>query len=182
MRVTLNAAILASALALGAATTSWGIGTSLPVSAELGTSIAREQFPLTVQMVSARLFLTNPTLHYIDTRRIGLEARFQAYDHRPEAGVAVSETGRAVFSGELDYDPATRHILLYRAKIDELRFDRNNADSRRLAQEVRTTWSEQISDPLRAKLPNHPYLLPFRDNINDIAYDGRQITISVLYQ
>ncbi len=182
MRTTVTGLFLASALALGSTTASWGVGTNLPVSAELGTNIAREQFPLTVRMNRATLFLTRPTLRYIDHKRIALEANFQAYDHRPEEGVAISETGRASFSGELAYEADTRKILLHGAKIDELVFDRDSAASRSLSQEIRATWSARVTDPLRADLPNHPYLIPFRENIHDISYDGQQITISVRYQ
>jgi len=159
-----------------------GIRTTLPISAELGTSIAREQFPVTVALPKARLFLTEPTLVFIDRERIGIQVRFQAYDHRPEDGVAISETGHATFSGELDYDAAERNILLHKPRIDRLQFDRKNADARSLQQELQTAWSAQITDPMRSELPQHPYLLPFRENIEDLSFDGDNIIISVNYR
>ena len=159
-----------------------GIRTTLPISAELGTSIAREQFPVTVALPKARLFLTEPTLLFIDRQRIGIQVRFQAYDHRPEDGVAISETGHAAFSGELDYDAAERKILLHEPRIDRLLFDRRNADARALQQELQAAWSAQITDPMRSELPQHPYLLPFRENIEDLSFDGDNIIISVNYR
>jgi hypothetical protein len=182
MRATFNFALLATAIAIAAVPGFAGLSTSLPVSAELGTSIAREQFPVTVALPNAKLFLTEPRLIFIDQQRIGIKMRFQAYNHRPEEGIAISETGSAALSGELDYDPAERKILLHKPRVDALQFDRENSSARTLQQTLQAAWSTQITDPLRADLPQHPYLLPFRDNIENLSFDGENIVISVNYR
>lgn len=182
MRAGLIGGLLAFAIAMATTPGFAGLSTTLPISAELGTSIAREQFPVTVSLATARLFLTEPRLMFIDQERIGVHVRFQAYDHRPEAGVAISETGYATFSGKLDYDPTQRKILLHEPRIDNLQFDRDNVDAKGLREELQGAWSAQITNPMRSDLPNHPYLLPFRENIEDLSFDGENIVISVNYR
>jgi hypothetical protein len=174
--------LLAAAIVIVAIPKAAGLGTALPISAELGTSIAREQFPVTIALPKARLFLTEPTLLFLDQKRIGIQVRFQAYDHRPLDGVAISETGHAAFSGELDYDPAERKILLHKPRIDRLQFDRKNTVAQGLQRELQAAWSAQITDPMRSALPPHPYLLPFREHIQDLSYNGENIVISVNYR
>ncbi|PLW68684.1 hypothetical protein [Pseudohalioglobus lutimaris] len=182
MRARFIYGLLAAVTALAATSVSAGLSTTLPISAEMGTNIAREQFPITVNLTKARLFLTEPTLLFIDRQRIGIQVRFQAYDHRPQAGVAISETGRAAFSGRLGYDPVERKILLHEPRIDALQFDRDNTDAQGLRRELQGAWSAQITDPMRSDLPRHPYLLPFRENIQDLSFDGEHIVISVNYR
>ena len=76
-----------------------GFGTTVPVTAETATNIARSLFLVSLKAVTATC--TSPTRGclFIDDRRIGLQAHLQAYDHRPEQGIAISEA-RAVVSGE----------------------------------------------------------------------------------
>ncbi|KAA1188808.1 hypothetical protein F0M18_16505 [Pseudohalioglobus sediminis] len=168
-------------LALFAACALAAIRTTLPVSAELATDIAREQFPVTVKINQANLFLTEPRVVFVDAKRIAVHVRFQAYDHRPEHGIAMSETGRAAFSGELDFDPETRQILLFRPKIDQLVFDNESPAATHLSTELGTAWSRQVKDPLRTDLPNHPYIAAFKENIRDVGFDGRSINLSIYY-
>jgi hypothetical protein len=155
--------------------------TRVPISAESGTSIAGSLFPLTITLDHGKLFLTDPTLLFLDDERLGMELRFQAYDHRPQDGIAISETGRTRVSGKLDYDPATRQVLLHAATLDKLEFDRDNEASGKFSSQVRASWSSQVTDPIRSELPAHPYILPIKDNIEDISYDGQNIYISLIY-
>ena len=156
--------------------------TRVPISAESGTSIAGSLFPLTIALNHGKLFLTDPILLFLDDERLGMEVRVQAYDHRPQQGIAISETGRARVSGKLDYDPATRQVLLHAATLDKLEFDRDNEASGKFSSQVRANWSSQITDPLRSELPAHPYILPIKDNIEDISYDGQNIYINLVYR
>jgi hypothetical protein len=156
--------------------------TRVPISVESGTSIAGSLFPLTIALDHGKLFLTDPTLLFLDDERLGMEVRVQAYDHRPEEGIAISETGRARVSGKLDYDPATRQVLLHAASLDKLEFDRDNQASDEFSSQVRASWSSQLTDPLRSELPAHPYIMPIKDNIEDISYDGQNIYINLIYR
>jgi hypothetical protein len=174
--------LLTSLLMVKAGPASSDIGTTVPISSELGTSIASDQFPLTVKMDKGSLFLTEPRVLFLDEKRIGMQVRFQAYDHRPAEGIAVSEMGRAQFSGELDYDPDARQILLHKPEIDTLKFDRDTAVTHRLLRELETAWSEQIMNPIRSDIPQHPYVLPFKENIQDLSYDGKNINLTISYQ
>ena len=159
-----------------------GIGTTFPVSAESGTSIAGNLFPVGLKLQQANLLLTGPALIYIDAQRLGLRVRFQAYDHRPAQGIAESETGWMLFSGKLGFDQESREILLHEPSMDNLEFDRDNTATRRFNTEMMAAWSAQVGDPIRSEIPSHPYILPFRDNIRDLSYDGNNINISIVYQ
>jgi hypothetical protein len=174
--------LLTSLLMVKAEPASSDIGTTVPISSALGTSIASDHFPLTVTMDKGRLFLTEPLVVFLDEKRIGMQVRFQAYDHRPAEGIAVSEMGRAQFSGELDYDPNSRQVLLHKAKLDSLKFDRDTAVTQRLLGELKTAWSDQVTNPIRSDLPQHPYVLPFKENIQDLSYDGNNIKLTISYQ
>ena len=156
-------------------------GTIVPISAQLGTSIAADLFPVTVKLTPGAVFLTEPVLLFLDERRVGMQVRFQAYDHRPAQNIAISEMGMAQFSGELGYDPATRQILLHNPKVDKLEFDRKSDVTQRLMAQLKTAWSAQVTNPIRADLPPHPYILPFKDNIRDLAFDGRMINLTLSY-
>jgi hypothetical protein len=96
------------------------IRTTVPISAELATSIAASQFPLTIKLGAINLYLTEPSIVFVSTKRVAIEARLQAYDSRPDKGIAISETGRAQLSGELDYDPVKREVVLNAPRIDKL--------------------------------------------------------------
>lgn len=182
MRIVSTTAALALFLTVSASSVYPEIGTTLAVSAELGTSIAREEFPLTIKMGNTNLFLTKPVLLYVNKQRIAIQVHLQAYDHRPAEGVAVSETGQAQFSGELDFEIATRQVLLHKPKIDKLKFDRDSETTQRLLRELQTSWAEVVTDPLRSDLPQHPYLMPFKENIEDLSFDGNSINLTVVYQ
>jgi len=182
MRTGIPLALVACVLLLVAARALPGVGTVLPVSAASGTGIAGNLFPVGLQLDQSNLLLTEPTLIYIDARRLGLRVRFQAYDHRPAQGIAESETGSMMFSGRLGYDKGAREILLHEPNMDSLEFDRDNAATRRFHTEMMALWSAQVTDPIRSGIPPHPYVLPFKDNIQDLTYDGQNINISIYYQ
>ena len=154
----------------------------VPVSAEMGTSIAGDLFPVALKLTGTNLYLTEPVLQFVDAQRIGMRMRLQAYDYRPEAGVAISETGWAFVSGELGYDPGTREFLLHNPRMDKLEFDRESAVTRRFSNEINAAWSGQVTNPIRTVLPPHPYLLPFRNNIKSLSYDGKTINLAITYQ
>lgn len=156
--------------------------TSFEVSAEMGNRLAAEEFPLTLELEPERLFVTQPVLVFIDKKRLGISVRFQAYDHRPAANVAVSETGDAQFSGELDFDPVAHRVLLHSPKLDSLEFDRDTPEAKRLSDKIKDAWQTQVSNPLQADIPPHPYIVPFKDNIRDISYDGKTITLHISYE
>jgi hypothetical protein len=156
--------------------------TTVPISAELGTSIAADLFPVTVKLTPGNLFLTEPVVRFLEDGRIGMQVRFQAYDHRPAQEVAISEMGRAVFSGKIGYDLATRQILLHDPRIEKLEFDQKNEVTQRLFTELKVTWSTLATNPIRAELPPHPYLIPFKNNIQDLSYDGTRINLTIAYE
>lgn len=157
-------------------------GATVPISAELGTSIASDLFPVTLKLNQGNLFLTEPALLFLDPHRIGMQVRFQAYDHRPQLGIAVSETGRAQMSGTLGYDSVNRQVLLFDPRIDKLQFDRNNEVTRRFHADIQKALSTRVTNPIRSPLPPHPYLLPIRNNIRDLSYDGKNITLTLAYE
>jgi hypothetical protein len=156
--------------------------TVVPISAELGTGIAGDLFPVTLKLSPENIFLTEPVLLFLDPVRIGMQLRFQAYDNRPQQNIAISETGRASISGRLGFDPNARQVLLYDARLDTLQFDKKSAVTERLAAKIKSTWSAQITNPIRADLPPHPYLLPFKDNIRELSYDGKSIKLTLVYE
>jgi hypothetical protein len=156
--------------------------TVVPISAELGTSIAADLFPVTVKLTPGNVYLTEPVLLFLDERRVGMQVRFQAYDHRPAQNIAISEMGMAQFSGELGYDPAKQQILLRNPRVDKLEFDRKNDVTQRLLAQLKTAWSAQVTNPIRADLPPHPYILPFKNKIQDLAYDGKMINLTLSYE
>ncbi|MCB1694630.1 MAG: hypothetical protein KDI10_07870 [Halioglobus sp.] len=158
-----------------------GFGTTVPVTAETATNIARSLFPVSLKAGDSNLYLTDPVVVFIDDRRIGLQAHLQAYDHRPEQGIAISEEGQAVVSGEVGYDTATKQILLHEPRIDKLVFDTQSEVTKRLRAEVLATWESQVTNPIRAEVPPHPFLTPFKGGIRDVTYEQRSIFILVWY-
>jgi hypothetical protein len=156
--------------------------TIVPISAELSTSIAGDLFPVTVKLSTGNLFLTEPVVLFISKERIGMQARFQAYDHRPAQGIAISEMGHAVISGKIGYDPGKRQILLHDPKIDKLEFDLKNEVTQLFLTQLNQAWSAQVANPIRAELPPHPYLIPFRNNVQDLSYDGKNINLTISYE
>ena len=158
------------------------LGTTVEVSQEFATSVAQSLFPITIKLDRGNLFLTEPTVAYIDGKRIALQSRFQAYDHRPTQKVAMSEMGSAMISGELDYDIASREILLHNPHIDSLDFDRKSANSELFSTAINSAWTEQVKNPLRSEIPPHPYVITFKDNIRDISYDGQNINLQISFE
>jgi hypothetical protein len=155
--------------------------TVVPISAQLGTSIAADLFPVTVKLTPGNVYVTEPVLIFLDERRVGMQVHFQAYDHRPAQNIAISETGVAQFSGELGYDRAKQQILLHNPGIDKLEFDRKSDVTQRLLAQLKAAWSAQVTNPIRADVPPHPYILPFKNNIRDLAYDGKMINLTLSY-
>lgn len=158
-----------------------GFGTTVPVSAETATNIARSLFPVALDVGPGKLFLTEPAVIFIDDRRVGLRAHLQAYEHRPEDGVAISEEGDLTVSGELGYDPKTRQVLLYSPRLDSLDFENPSEVTRRLRAEVQAAWDSQVTNPIRAEVPPHPFILPFKEGIQDVSYQKQNIFIQVWY-
>ncbi|MEH6593200.1 MAG: hypothetical protein V7746_23215 [Halioglobus sp.] len=159
-----------------------GFTTIMPISSEMATGFAGNIFPVTVQLNESKLFLSEPVVRYIDDKRIGMQVRFQAYDHRPVENIALSEMGNAIISGELAFDPSTRQVLMHHPRIDQLDLDRDNAAAQRFSKELQSAWSTQVENPIRTDIPPHPYLLPFKDNIQDVSYDGVNINLEIIYE
>ena len=156
--------------------------TQLPLSAELATGLAEQSFPLTINLEYGKLFLTKPVVLFLDADNVGLRVRVQAYDHRPAEGVALSEMGRAVISARPGYDVAARRILLHEPQLIELTFDRENTASRKFERAARDLWNTQAESTVRARLPQHPYITPFRSYIQDLSYDGSSIFLELQYK
>ena len=85
--------ILYSLILSSAGAGSAGIGTTVPISVELASAMSSSLFPVALDLEPSHVFLTQPQLVFLDEKRIGLTTRFQIYDHRPEQGIALSETG-----------------------------------------------------------------------------------------
>jgi hypothetical protein len=156
--------------------------TTVPITAQLGTSIAADLFPVTVKLNPGNVYLTEPVLLFLDNERVGMQVRFQAYDHRPAQHIAISEMGKAQFSGTLGFDPATRQILLHDPRIDKLEFDQKNDVTQHQLAQLKAAWSAQVTNPIRADLPPHPYILPFKNNIQDVSFDGTVINVTLSYE
>ncbi|MFT4822831.1 MAG: hypothetical protein ACI9J0_000747 [Cryomorphaceae bacterium] len=156
-----------------------GFGTVVPISAELASAMTGSLFPVALDLEPTRVFLTQPQLVFLDQKRIGLTTRFQIYDHRPEQGIAASETGQVSVSGALDYDIQNRLIVLHQPKLEKLEFDRKNKASEHFQAMIKHAWSTQISDPIRSQIPPHPYLSPFQDYLQDLTYDGKSIYLQM---
>ncbi len=181
MRIAKPLKILIGTLAFYTSLAHSAFETSFEVSSEMGNRLAANEFPLTLELEPERLFVTQPTLIFLDKKRLGISVRFQAYDHRPAAKIAISETGDAQFSGELDFDPVAHRILLHNPKLDSLKFDRDTREARHLSEKIKKAWLDQVSNPLQADIPPHPYIAPFKDNIRDITYDGQAMTLHISY-
>ncbi len=158
------------------------LGATVPISGPTATAIAESLFPVAIKAAGTNYLLSEPVVLFLNAGKIGLQTRFQAYDHRPAEGVAISEMGRAQISGKLDFDQTTRQVLLHHPTLDKLEFDRQTEITTRLLNDLQKVWSTQVSDPLRSDIPPHPYLLPFKDNIGNISYDGENINLEILYQ
>ena len=159
-----------------------GFASSVPVSAQLATGIARSMFPQALALGQLNLFLTEPAVIYQDARRLAIRMQVQAYDHRPEEGIARSEQGSALLSGEPGYDPASGPVLLYEAQLEALDFANNNALTRQVRQEVGAAWKSRVSNPVRVDMPPHPFIQPFRGSIRDVTYGKDGIVILVWYE
>lgn len=174
--------LLGALLLLGVARVCSATETTVPISAELATSIAADLFPVTLRVSNANLFLTTPILLFHGKQRIAMQVRMQAYDHRPGEGVAISEMGQARISGILDYDSDSRQILLHDPRIDELEFDRSSDVTVAMKHAIRAAWNTQVTDPIRSEIPTHPYTILIKDNIRTLSYDGQVINLKVFYE
>jgi hypothetical protein len=162
-------------------TAAFAAGTTVPISASLATGIATDMFPVTVKLDRGNLFLTNPKALFLADGRIGMQVRIQAYDHRPADGIAISEIGIGVFSGTLGFDADKRQILVGDPRLDKLAFVDNNAATQHFMQSIKSAWATQVTNPLRADIPPHPYVVPFKNNIRNLAYDGQNIILTLAY-
>lgn len=173
--------LLAAAAMLLATRAGAGFGTSIPISAEQATSIARSLFPQALAVGEVKLFLSEPAVVYVDAKRIAVRMQVQAYDHRPAQGIALSEEGEATLSGELGYDAASGQILLFRPRLDELVFSADTAFTEQVRRSIDAGWQSQVTNPVRADIPPHPYLQPFRHGIQDVSYGKQGIVVQVWY-
>ncbi len=82
-------AILSSALLRNP--TLAAINSVVPISAELATSIAGQLFPAGLDLNTGSLLITAPEVVFVDSERLALKVRIQAYYHRPDQGIAISE-------------------------------------------------------------------------------------------
>lgn len=176
------AAWLVCSLSLSVAASLPAAGASVPISAGLATGIAADLFPVSLKLQAGTLFLTHPTVVFLEQGRIAIRVQLQAFDHRPAEGIAISETGQATVSGIPDYDALTGEILLGDPKIDAVTFDSSNEATRSFLRQISTAWSAHVTNPLRAEIPPHPYMLPFRNNIQSLSYDGNNLVLPLTYQ
>ncbi len=181
LRARLLAACAGFLVSMWAASGLAAVATRVPVSAGLATGIAADLFPVSLKLAEGTLFLTNPVVLFLENGRVAVSLRFQAFDHRPAEGIAISEMGQATFSGVPGYDSDARKVLLLEPKIDSLAFDRGNDATQAFLQQIHAAWSAQVTNPVRVEMPSHPYLLPLRNNIQDITYDGRNILLTLSY-
>jgi hypothetical protein len=158
------------------------INSVVPISQELATSIAGQLFPAGLDLNTGNLLITGPKVVFVDSKRLALKVRIQAYYHSPDQGIAISEMGWAEISGGLDFDPETRQILLHNPSIDTLEFDRENEASRDFHSDISENWLDQIANPIRTDIPPHPYIILFRDSIRNITYDGQNINVVIAYE
>lgn len=158
------------------------IDSVVPISQELATSIAGKLFPAGLELNTGNLLITEPEVVFIDSERLALRVRVQAYYHRPDLDIAISEMGWARISGGLDFDPETRQILLRNPSIDTLDFDRQNKASQDFHSDISDSWSNQVTNPMRTDIPPHPYIVLFKDNIRNLTYDGQNINIEIAYE
>jgi hypothetical protein len=158
------------------------INSVVPISAELATSIAGKLFPAALDLDTGNLLITEPQVVFVDSERLSLKVRIQAYYHRPDQDIALSEMGWARISGALDFDPETRQILLHNPSIDTLEFDRQNEASRGFRSDIAENWSNQVTNPMRTDIPPHPYIIMFKDNISNVTYDGQNINVEIVYE
>jgi hypothetical protein len=159
-----------------------GINSVVPISQELATSIASKLFPAGLDLNTGNLLITEPEVVFVDSERLALKVRIQAYYHRPDLDIAISEMGWAKISGGLDFDPETRQILLHNPSIDTLDFDRQNDSSRDFRSDISENWLKQVTNPMRTDIPPHPYIILFKDNIRSVAYDGQNINVEIAYE
>ena len=158
-----------------------GFSTTVPVTEASASNIAVANFPLALALDQVKVLLTEPQVKFLTPTRIGIRVNFQAYDHRPEKSIALSETGLAMLSGRVAYDRQSREVLLHDARLEELAFDRDNETARKFTGLLQSAWSEKVSNPIRSALPPHPYLQPFKDNIDNILYDGSHVNFVLVY-
>lgn len=182
VRLGLARMLIGLAVVLAAAPGNAGFGTSVPISAELATNIAASMFPQTLDLGKGKLFLSDPSVIFVDLKRVAVQMRIQAYDHRPAEGVAESVEGTAVLSGEVGYDSVTRQVLLFRPQLDELVFNADSDYTKQVRDTIEREWQSKVTNPVRAEVPPHPYILPFKQGIQDISYGREGIVIQVWYE
>jgi hypothetical protein len=158
------------------------INSVVPVSQALATNIATKLFPVGLELDTGDLLVTAPEVIFVSDERLALKVRIQAYYHKPEQNIAISEMGWAKISGELDFDGETRQILLKNSSIDSLSFDRKNKASEKFHTDISNNWLSQVTNPMRTNIPAHPYIVMFKDNIRNVSYDGQNINIEIAYE
>ena len=182
------------ALLLVAQSTFAAFGTTVPISAELATSIANSLFPQTVPLSKNSLYVSDPIVLYpkLDTGknstipvspRLRLLLNVQSLRRQADNSLKASAPGQAEVSGELGFDAITRQILLINPSIDRLQLGPGDPDVNAFRQELDRQWDEQVTNPMRIDLPPHPYLIPFRQGIKDVRLDDQQgIVVEVLFE
>ena len=168
-------------------------GTTVPISAELATSIATSLSPQTVPLSENRLYVSNPVVLYANPGtatssnpappRLRLQLNVQSLRRQADNTLKASAPGQAEVSGELGFDAITRQILLINPSIDRLELGPGDPDRQAFRQELDRQWEKQVTNPMRIDLPPHPYLIPFRQGIKDIRLDDQQgIVVEVLFE
>ena len=76
-----------------------GFGTTVPVSAETATNIARSLFPVSLKSGNDNLFLTDPVVIFVDDRRIGLIGVYVSHSKTPFARVVAATRSPSWFAG-----------------------------------------------------------------------------------
>lgn len=180
-------AVIASLL-LPAVNASAGFGTTVPVTADVATSIAGSAFPQTIALDKNSLYVSEPLATYPDAaattgpRRISLQVNVQILQRQPDQTLVATLPARAQLSGEVGYDRETTQILLINPQIDSLEFDPAETNAEQIRADLNRNWNERITNPLRVDVPAHPYLLPFKQGIRDISFQEQGIVVDVWFE
>ena len=178
---------LIASLLLCSVNTMAGFGTTVPVTADVATSIAGSVFPQTIALDKGSLYVSEPLVIYPDPtangpKRISLQVNVQVLQRQPDQTLVATLPARAQLSGEVGYDRETAQILLINARVESLEFDPAEKNAEQLRIDLDRNWKERITNPLRVDVPAHPYLLPFKQGIRDISFQEQGIVVDVWFE